>query len=198
MAKKQSKPPGSMPELPHPGSDPGVPSPKSWDLEDWRAWWKHTTLAAWSAHFHPSTALEPDDELWEAIAFARKHFQRIGKGIPTGQEIEKAILRYRDWTFTFAAAEQKRRALDAEVPQEGLTLPESLRHDAPLSIDDVAKYLKVSRSTVYRYVNDAELPARRLPLGRGMRFFKHEIDKWIKRHHVEEWEKPLKLDHDND
>jgi excisionase family DNA binding protein len=48
-----------------------------------------------------------------------------------------------------------------------------------LSVDDIAAYLGVKRDTVYRWIDQRALPARRL--GRLWKFRKQEVDDWIAR-----------------
>jgi excisionase family DNA binding protein len=44
-------------------------------------------------------------------------------------------------------------------------------------VDELAEYLKVSTSTVYKMLRNGHLPF--LKIGSGFRFDKHEIDRWI-------------------
>lgn len=47
-----------------------------------------------------------------------------------------------------------------------------------MTLEEVAKYLKVDESTVYTWANNGTIPAAKL--GRLWRFDKEEIDRWIK------------------
>ena len=48
-----------------------------------------------------------------------------------------------------------------------------------MTVPDVAAYLNVSRSTVYRMVRDGQLPFFRVSIGGDLRFNREAIDKWI-------------------
>ena len=55
--------------------------------------------------------------------------------------------------------------------------------DAPdkvMSIDELAEYLKVSRSTLYILAREGRLPGQKV--GKRWRFHKDAIDGWLKRH----------------
>lgn len=47
-----------------------------------------------------------------------------------------------------------------------------------VTVDDVAAHLRVTRDTVYRWMNAKSLPAHRL--GRSWRFRLSEIDDWVR------------------
>jgi len=47
-----------------------------------------------------------------------------------------------------------------------------------LTIDEVADYLKIPRSTVYKLAQEGRIPAQKV--GRHWRFHKGAIDGWIK------------------
>lgn len=50
-----------------------------------------------------------------------------------------------------------------------------------LTPEEAAEYLKVSLSTIYRYVNDKENPLPSYKISRNkIRISKSEIDEWIK------------------
>jgi len=49
-----------------------------------------------------------------------------------------------------------------------------------LDLDDLVKYLKVSKSTLYRLVQTNALPGHKV--GRTWRFDRDEVDQWIKSH----------------
>jgi excisionase family DNA binding protein len=46
-----------------------------------------------------------------------------------------------------------------------------------MTVDEVAQYLRVSRSTVYRLLRDGEVPASKV--GGYWRFRRHVIDTWL-------------------
>jgi len=46
------------------------------------------------------------------------------------------------------------------------------------NFDDVCKYLKISKHTLYKYTQRKEIPAFRI--GKELRFRKESIDKWLK------------------
>ena len=47
-----------------------------------------------------------------------------------------------------------------------------------LDIDDLAGYLKIPKSTLYKLLQRAELPGHKI--GRTWRFDREEIDTWVK------------------
>ena len=51
------------------------------------------------------------------------------------------------------------------------------RERAVLTIKDVAKYLGVHTSTIYRYAQERKIPA--FKIGSDWRFHKKHIDRWI-------------------
>lgn len=46
-----------------------------------------------------------------------------------------------------------------------------------MTVEDVAKYLKIDESTVYLWAQRGKLPA--IKIGRFWRFKKEDIDKWL-------------------
>jgi len=50
--------------------------------------------------------------------------------------------------------------------------------DRWLSVEDICKYLGVSKDTVYKWIDIGGMPAHRL--GRLWKFKKAEVDKWVK------------------
>jgi excisionase family DNA binding protein len=52
--------------------------------------------------------------------------------------------------------------------------------DNILTIDALAEYLKISRSTLYKLVQDGKLPGQKV--GKRWRFHKDAIDEWLKQH----------------
>jgi excisionase family DNA binding protein len=53
--------------------------------------------------------------------------------------------------------------------------------DPLMTIEEVARYMRVSRFTVYRLAKDHRIPATKV--GRLWRFHKEEIDRWIRQQH---------------
>ena len=49
--------------------------------------------------------------------------------------------------------------------------------DAVLTIADLSKYLKISRSTLYKLAQEGKLPSQKV--GRHWRFHKAAIDRWL-------------------
>ncbi|MDQ0289495.1 helix-turn-helix domain-containing protein [Oligosphaera ethanolica] len=52
--------------------------------------------------------------------------------------------------------------------------------DEVMSIGELAEYLKISRSTLYKLVQEGRLPGQKL--GKRWRFHKDAIDEWLKQH----------------
>ena len=50
--------------------------------------------------------------------------------------------------------------------------------DQLMTIDEVARYMRVSRFTIYRLAKNHFIPATKI--GRQWRFQKEEIDRWVK------------------
>ena len=50
--------------------------------------------------------------------------------------------------------------------------------DRWLSVEEIASYLGIKRDTVYRWINEKQMPAYRM--GRLWKFKKDEVDKWVK------------------
>lgn len=47
-----------------------------------------------------------------------------------------------------------------------------------LTVDDICKYLNVSNDTVYKWIDQKDMPAHKV--GRRWMFKKEEVDEWIK------------------
>ncbi len=47
-----------------------------------------------------------------------------------------------------------------------------------LDVDDLAKYLKLKKQTIYNWLNQRKISG--MKIGGVWRFDKHEIDKWLK------------------
>jgi len=52
--------------------------------------------------------------------------------------------------------------------------------DEVMTIEELADYLKISKSTLYKLVQDGGMPAQKV--GKRWRFHKHAIDEWLKGH----------------
>jgi excisionase family DNA binding protein len=52
--------------------------------------------------------------------------------------------------------------------------------DEVMSIGELAAYLKISRSTLYKLVQEGRLPGQKI--GKRWRFHKDAIDEWLKQH----------------
>lgn len=52
--------------------------------------------------------------------------------------------------------------------------------DAVLTIDELAKYLKISRSTLYKLAQEGKLPSQKV--GRHWRFHRAAVDRWLMEH----------------
>ena len=51
-------------------------------------------------------------------------------------------------------------------------------HEPPMTVKEVAEYLRLDRMTIYKMLKLGELPACRL--GHQWRFFRVDIDAWIR------------------
>lgn len=49
--------------------------------------------------------------------------------------------------------------------------------DRWLSVDEIGEYLGIKRDTVYKWVNEKNMPAHKI--GRLWKFKKEQIDKWV-------------------
>ena len=50
-------------------------------------------------------------------------------------------------------------------------------NDRWLSVDEICKYLGISRDTVYKWIGRYGMPAHRM--GRLWKFKKEQVDKWV-------------------
>ena len=50
--------------------------------------------------------------------------------------------------------------------------------DTVLTIAELSKYLKISRSTLYKLAQEGKLPAQKV--GRHWRFHREAVDEWLK------------------
>lgn len=51
------------------------------------------------------------------------------------------------------------------------------QHDEVLTIDELATYLKVSKSTLYKLVQEGKVPGQKV--GKHWRFKRDVIDRWL-------------------
>ncbi|NLX96713.1 MAG: helix-turn-helix domain-containing protein [Rhodopirellula sp.] len=52
------------------------------------------------------------------------------------------------------------------------------KSDAVMTIEELSKYLKISRSTLYKLAQEGKLPAQKV--GRHWRFHREAVDEWLK------------------
>ncbi len=50
-----------------------------------------------------------------------------------------------------------------------------------LTIEELSKYLKIPKSTLYKLVREGKMPSQKI--GRHWRFYKESIDQWLKQSH---------------
>jgi excisionase family DNA binding protein len=55
--------------------------------------------------------------------------------------------------------------------------------ESVLTIDDLAEYLQISKSTLYKLAQESKIPGQKV--GRHWRFRKETIDRWLDRDEVE-------------
>jgi excisionase family DNA binding protein len=48
-----------------------------------------------------------------------------------------------------------------------------------MTVDETAKYLSLSRATIYQYVREARIPYIKVPGSNQIRFSRHDIDAWM-------------------
>jgi len=53
------------------------------------------------------------------------------------------------------------------------------KRDEIMSMDELAEYLKISKSTLYKLAQDDKLPGTKI--GKRWRFHKDAVDAWVKR-----------------
>jgi len=51
-------------------------------------------------------------------------------------------------------------------------------NDRWLSVDDICKYLGISKDTVYKWIDKHAMPAHRM--GRLWKFKQNEVDEWVR------------------
>ena len=54
----------------------------------------------------------------------------------------------------------------------------NVKYDEILTMDELAAYLKISKSTLYKLAVDGKLPGQKI--GKRWRFHKDAIDEWVK------------------
>ena len=52
------------------------------------------------------------------------------------------------------------------------------RPESVLTVDELAKYLKIAKSTLYKLAQEGKIPGQKV--GRHWRFHKEAIDAWLK------------------
>ena len=62
------------------------------------------------------------------------------------------------------------------------------RSDDILTIDTLAEYLRISKSTLYKLVQNGRLPGQKV--GKRWRFHKGAIDDWLRQHPERTGSKP--------
>lgn len=50
--------------------------------------------------------------------------------------------------------------------------------DRWLTVDDISKYLSVTKDTIYKWIENRNMPAHKV--GRKWMFQKSEVDEWVK------------------
>ena len=53
------------------------------------------------------------------------------------------------------------------------------RGSSVLTIDELAKYLKISKSTLYKLAQEGSVPAQKV--GKHWRFHKEAVDEWLRK-----------------
>jgi excisionase family DNA binding protein len=59
-----------------------------------------------------------------------------------------------------------------------------VQQDEVLTIEELAAYLKVSKSTLYKLVQEGKLPGQKV--GKHWRFLRSTIDDWLGKNHSDE------------
>jgi excisionase family DNA binding protein len=57
-------------------------------------------------------------------------------------------------------------------------MPEEVKPEPWLSVDDIAEYLSVKPDTIYKWISRKEFPAHKA--GKLWRFRASEVDSWVK------------------
>lgn len=68
-----------------------------------------------------------------------------------------------------------------------------LENSTIMTVKEVAKYLRVHESSIYRLSKAGKIPAYRV--GRNLRFKKDKIDEWLHQSHIKIKENPLVKKH---
>lgn len=56
--------------------------------------------------------------------------------------------------------------------------PMAVKRDEIMTMDELAEYLKISKSTLYKLAQDNKLPGQKI--GKRWRFHKDAVDAWVK------------------
>lgn len=51
--------------------------------------------------------------------------------------------------------------------------------DSWMTVEEVADYLGLARSTIYQYVNELRIPFVKIPTSNQIRFRRRQIDEWM-------------------
>jgi len=54
--------------------------------------------------------------------------------------------------------------------------------EAPMTVRELAEYIKLDRMTIYKMLKEQSIPASKI--GHQWRFFREDIDKWIRSQHI--------------
>lgn len=65
------------------------------------------------------------------------------------------------------------------TPRPGAGTPRSPGPPEVMTIDDLALYLQLSKSSLYKLAQEGKVPGQKV--GRHWRFHRETIDKWLKR-----------------
>lgn len=87
---------------------------------------------------------------------------------------------YKDSTHPRLGFLEKTYEEAQQSQDEGLSMRDVLEANMPLTVDEVAVYMRISRNSVYNYIKNGWIPAHKLPGERGYRFYRNEIDEWLK------------------
>ncbi len=55
--------------------------------------------------------------------------------------------------------------------------------EAPMTVKELSDYLKLDRMTIYKMLKEETIPASRI--GHQWRFFREDIDAWIRSHSID-------------
>ncbi len=60
----------------------------------------------------------------------------------------------------------------------------NMNNDRWLSVDEIAKYLGVKRDTIYKWLEQKQMPGHKV--GRLWKFKKEHVDTWVKKGYITE------------